>query len=490
VPTLTNIINTSLISGTVPSELKTAIVKPLLKKANLDQNVLKNYRPVSNLPFVSKILEKVVLKQLLIHLQANNLCNTFQSAYRTGHSTETVLLRIVNDPLAAVDNDDVAMLLLLDLSAAFDTIDHNILLSRLEHTFGISSNALQWFRSYLLDRHQSVSINNTSSPSSPLLFGVPQGSVLGPVLFVMYTTPLSELIQNCAINHQLFADDTQLHQSCPPSDIQMLRDNLHHCTTQIKSWMNNNKLKLNDDKTEAMLFSPPNIPPSCSLPSSIAVGAHDILFSNTARNLGFILDSELSMKHHVAKVCQIAFYELKRISSIRRYLTEDATKTLVTSSILSRLDYCNSLLMGASSSVIQPMQRVQNSAARLVLKASRKEPITPLLQKLHWLPISEIIKYKTCCLCFNSVTGTAPSYLSDLLPVYTPSRSGLRSSSDTRIIQINNNYKRKRHGYRSFACYGPQLWNSLPQSIRHSQTPDSFKTNLKTYLFKNYYNIQ
>ena len=140
-PTITNI-NTSLTTGIVPPDLKTAIVKPLLKKPSLDRNLLKNYRPISNLPFLSKILEKVVLHKLLSHLQENNLSNPFQSAYRAGCSTETVLLRIVKDILSALDNDNISVLLLLDLSAAFDTLDHQILLSRLNSVLGIKSTAL------------------------------------------------------------------------------------------------------------------------------------------------------------------------------------------------------------------------------------------------------------------------------------------------------------------------------------------------------------
>ena len=429
-----------------------------------------------------------MLSQLLSHLQDNNLCNVFQSAYRAGHSTETVLLRVVNDLLTAMDENKLSVLLLLDLSAAFDTIDHQILLSRLETTFGIHSTALQWFRSYLLDRSQFVSINGLSSSPSPLLFGVPQGSVLGPVLFVLYTTPLSDLISTHPVSHQLFADDTQLQKSGTPADAQTIISELQACTTDIKSWMNDNQLKLNDEKTEALLFSPPSISQSCTLPTSIPVGSHSISFATAARNLGFTLDTELSMKKHISKVCQATFFELKRISSIRRYLTDEATKTLVTSCILSRLDYCNSLLTGCPLSALQPLQKVQNSAARLIFKTPHKHPCTPLFKDLHWLPVSERINYKVACMCYNSVTGSAPTYLTDLLHIYTPSRS-LRSSSDTRKLKLQV-YKRKSHGYRSFSCFAPQLWNSLPYHIRHSPSVDTFKKSLKTHLFNRHYNSQ
>ena len=188
---------------------------------------------------------------------------------------------------------------------------------------------------------------------------------------------------------------------------------------------------------------------------------------------------------YIIKICQTAYFELKRISSICRFLTEDATKTLVTSYILSRLDYCNCLLMGTPNSVIQPLQKIQNFAARLVLLAPRHHHATPLLEKLHWLPISERIKYKVACMCFGAINGSGPAYLSELLHVYTPSRT-LRSSSDTRMLETQQ-YKRKTHGFRTFSCFGPHIWNSLPQDLRHCATLSSFKAKLKTFPFSQYF---
>ena len=253
-PTITYIINTSLTTGIVPRDLKTAVIKRLLKKPSLDKkNLLKNYSSISNLPFLSKIHEKVVSHKLHSHLQKTQLSNPYQSAYRAGHSTETVLLRIVNGILSALDNDDVSALL-LEFSAAFDTTDYQVLLSRLKSVLCIQSAALQWFQSCLSDRYQSTSVSNSSSSSPQLMYGVPQGSVMGPILFVLYTTPLSDIIANHSVNRLLFVDDTQLQKSAPLSEVTHLTKELNACTDELKTWMTRTRLRLNDHKTEALLF--------------------------------------------------------------------------------------------------------------------------------------------------------------------------------------------------------------------------------------------
>ena len=480
-PYITHAVNDSLMSGSFPSIFKPAIVRPLLKKPSLDQDSLKSYRPVSNLSFLSKITEKAVLSQLLSHLQQNNLLNPHQSAYRKFHSTETALLKIVNDILLGFDENKLSVLALLDLSAAFDTIDHSILLHRLSVSYGIHHLALSWFESYLTGRTQTVCVNGKYSEPSDLSYGVPQGSVLGPILFVLYAAPVSDVVSKHSLSHESFADDTQLYHSSSLTEIDGVILRMQDCIADLKTWMTLNKLQLNDDKTELMLAYPKKFLGHSSLPASATISNTSVSFSSSVRSLGVTLDQNLSLQQHVSNICKSAYLELRRISSVRHYLSTDATKTLVCAFVLSKIDYCNSLLAGLPQYLLRKLQRIQNNAARLVLRRSKFEHVTPLLHSLHWLPVSERIDYKLSTLSFAVTSGSAPGYLSDLLHLYTPSRL-LRSSSDTRLLQLPS-VKTKTYGERSFSFQAPSVWNTLPLSLRHADSLSAFKSNLKTHLF-------
>uniref|UniRef100_A0A3Q3LPB9 Reverse transcriptase domain-containing protein n=1 Tax=Mastacembelus armatus TaxID=205130 RepID=A0A3Q3LPB9_9TELE len=251
---LLDLVNLSLVSGYVPQAFKTAVIKPLLKKPSLDPGVLANYRPISNLPFISKILEKAVAKQLSDHLHRNELFEDFQSGFRTNHSTETALLKVTNDLLLASDNGLVSILVLLDLSAAFNTIDHKLLLQRLEHVTGIRETALKWFQSYLSDRFQFVHVQDEPSTRTKVSYGVPQGSVLGLILFTLYMLPLGYVIRKHSINYHCYADDTQLYLSIKPVNTNQLT-RLQACLTDIKAWMTSNFLLLNRENRSHYIWA-------------------------------------------------------------------------------------------------------------------------------------------------------------------------------------------------------------------------------------------
>ena len=208
------------------------------------------------LSFVSKLIERIVCVQLVDHLKENDLYEIFQSAYRQLHSTETALLRVQNDIIQVVDSGG-AILVHLDLSAAFDTIDHQKLLDLIDYSFGIRGDTLRWFKSYRQDRTQTVQIGSSISEPVTLKYGVPQGSVLGPILFTMYTTPLGNIIRNHDLDLRLYADDTQLYISfrpCDPISRQTAISQNETCIKDIKPWMTNQLLKLNDDKTELIII--------------------------------------------------------------------------------------------------------------------------------------------------------------------------------------------------------------------------------------------
>ena len=303
-PPITKIINRSLDSGYFPSTWKCALVRPLLKKDGLPP-VLKNFRPVSNLAFISKLVETVVARQLQHYLNCNNLFPVFQSAYLQNHSTETALLKVMNDILLNMNNQRVTLLILLDLSAAFDTVDHDTMVRRLEYSFGIQGKALSWFASYLSGRTQRIMINKSLSKAFKLECGVPQGSCLGPLLFTLYTSELFEIIKYHLPMIHCHADDSQVYISFSPNDkaeqLAVVR-NMEDCIRNIRFWMLNNDLKLNDDKTEFLIIGT-----SQQLEKLdniiIRVGDSDIHPVSLARNLGCWFDSRLSMASHITKMC-------------------------------------------------------------------------------------------------------------------------------------------------------------------------------------------
>ena len=357
----------------------------------------------------------------------NELIEKFQSAYKAGHSTETALLRVTNDLLCSIDKGNISMLTLLDLSAAFDTIDHSILLERLSFTFGIKDKALSLIKSYLQERNQKVKINNLYSNELPVSFGVPQGSVLGPLLFTMYIYPLKSVIDKDIFSYHMYADNTQLYSCYKNSNINTAYSQISSCTSDVNQWMTTNKLKMNGDKTEIMICG--SIPKLRNIQiESINIDNDPIDISDNVRNLGFFLDKHLNMNVHVSNLRKSCYFELRKISHVRPFIDEKCAIQLVVSYVLSKLDYCNCLFFNMSCDNFNKLQLVQNHAARIVKRASKRDSAKSILFELHWLPIKYRVSFKIALIVFKCLhTDNFPSYIKDLISIYTPSRT-LRSS--------------------------------------------------------------
>ena len=489
-PSITNIVNLSLSNGIFPDVMKQAVITPLLKKPTLDKENLSNYRPISNLSFLSKLLERVVLNRLSTHLSHNNLFNKHQSAYTKYHSTETVLLSVHNTIISAMATQRLTGLCLLDLSSAFDTIDHNILLERLSSWFGITQSALNWFSSYLTNRTYRVLIQGISSASTNLIYGVPQGSVLGPVLFTLYTSPLSSIISMRAINHHLYADDTQLYTCFTANEYLSTTEIISSTFETISNWMMYNFLALNPTKTEFILFGTRQQLSKLNNPVLNLSADVNVCPVSSVKNLGVILDSHLTLHDHITKLSQSCFYHIRDLRRLRPCLNLETASTIGTALVQSKLDYCNSLFFNLPACEIQRLQFIQNSLARAIYCKSKFSHATPFLYSLHWLKIRERIQYKILSLTFKILINLAPDYLCLLISIQPPGPT--RASKLITLKWPSNALCGSSISHRAFQIAAPQLWNSLPSLFRipDSTTPtkpalsfDQFHSHLKTYLF-------
>ena len=482
---ITDIVNSSLQAGEFPDGWKCAVVTPLLKKAGMDL-VYKSYRPVSNLNFISKIVEKAALSQYIDHLEAMSMFSPQNSAYKKNHSTETLLVKINSDIMNNMDCQNVTLLVLLDLSAAFDTVSMDILSEIFQFRFNIKGTVLSWFKTYLTDREQRVKINSAISEKYKLKFGVPQGSCAGPVVFLGYLSSLYDIVQQHLPTVGGYADDHQLYIAFKPGNNEKQTDavkNLEKCITDVRSWMLLHKLKINDTKTEFLIIGTKTQLEKVSI-SEIKVGNESIKAVTKVRNLGVIFDSNMSMLHHVNQVCKKGYHQLTKIRQIRKYLDQEATVSVIHAFVTSHIDYCNALLYGCPKYIINKLQKLQNCAARVVTGKYKFDHISDLMKHLHWLPVVSRIEYKIALLAYKCLRNQAPEYLSNLIEKYVPNRT-LRSSKSN-LLKVPKT-RTKTLGSRAFTSAAPAVWNSLPDGVKNLENIDRFKTSLKTYLFNRAY---
>jgi hypothetical protein len=470
--------NLSFSEGVFPSMFKVASVTPLLKKPGLDEDTPVNFRPISNLNNLSKILERLFLSRLQPQVLGSANFNHLQSAYRPLHSTETALLLSLNNIHRAADNSQPTLLVSLDLSAAFDTINHSLLLSRLQTSFGVTGTALSWLSSYLSNRTQVVRMGQSSSSPASLETGVPQGSVLGPILFSIYVSPVGLLVSGQNILQQQYADDTQLYISLSPADPYPGISRLESCLTLLHSWFCQNGLCLNPTKSDAILLGTQQRLHHFPAISNINIAGSAIDLSDKFTTLGVTIDSTLSFKPHVSNICKAAYFHLQALKHIRPVITHDMAMSIAVALVQSRLDYANSLPYNTSAYNINKLQRVQNMAARLVLRNWQISSADSLSQ-LHWLPVSKRIDFKIATLTYKLLSTEQPGYLRSLINYKT--RSYVTRTTDKRLL--HQPFLHTVTGECAFSSASPAVYNAIPLEIRSAPSVDSFKRQLKTFYF-------
>ena len=334
-------------------------------------------------------------------------------------------------------------------------------------------------QSYINGRSQFVRVGHEQSTAVACEHGVPQGSVLGPLLYTLYVAPIAGIISSFNVNHMQYADDTQLYMAL---DVSNAMTSLDICFSAIKEWFALNGLSLNPDKSEAIVIGTSARQRIEGPINVVALGTDSIVVSESVRSLGVTVDSTLSFNTHVNDVCKSVSYHTRALRHVRKCVSTDDAKQIAVAMVSARLDYCNSALYKTSQSNISKLQRLQNSLARVVTGARKRDHIIPILANLHWLPISARIDYKIALITYKSLVLKQPSYLYELLTVLRPTRS-LRSS--TQVNRLQSNRSRTLFGSRAYCHSAPAVWNDLPHELTNNLLSlPLFKRNLKTFLYR------
>lgn len=457
VPQITYLFNAVLTKSCFPKVWKSAKIIPIPKKST--PNDLNDYRPISILPFLSKALEKVIKNQICIFLNDSNFMSPFQSGFRKNHSTTTALLKVTGDIRENIDCRKLTFLLLLDLSKAFDTVDWHILCDKL-CIAGFSTTANKLIFSYITDRTQYVFLNGQSSSTLSLVSGVPQGSILGPLLFSIFINDLPSVL-NCSLH--MFADDVQLYLSCKPGDVTSCVANLNHELDKVSSWVSVNKLCLNIRKTQAIVIYCSEVDTSSFPP--IVLQNQTIPYVSKVRNLGVTITSTLDWTSHINLISSKVFFILRRLYRFA-YLTPPATKLKLAKALLvPQLIYCDIVLGSLDAACFNKLKLIFNAITRYVSGIRKYDHISDHKSVVLGCTFSSYLKFRCCLALFRLLHKKSPAYLIE--------KFTLSSSSRTNNLVIPK-FKFK-HLQSSFVVYGSGLWNSLPHFIKHLESEAAFR---------------
>ena len=464
---IANLINLTFSTGEIPQEWKEAKVTPIFKSGEKDD--VNNYRPISVLPLISKIMERAIQVQLVSFLTENNVHSEHQSGFRKRHSTQTAVTYLSDFILENMDKQKLTGAVFIDLKKAFDLVNHKCLLYKLEH-YGVRGLSHSWFQNYLCTRSQRVKFKELSS-SLPLSYGVPQGSILGPLLFVLYINDLPQCLVRSNIS--MYADDTVIYTTgSRPDDVMM---KIQEDIQRVEQWMKSNQLVLNLTKTKSLLFGTAQKLAGATDFNILIQGKEIDRVSNFCY-LGVTLDENLSWKEHVGEVFKKVNKRLGLLGRIRSCLTIQAAKCIYNCLILPVLSYTETAWGELSAECSNRLQRLQNRAARITIRYDRS---SDAIKNLGWEKLETIRKRNKATLVFKCLNNLAPAYFKNYF-----TRNSSYHFYNTRQKQDLHIPKAKRSkGKKTFIFSGATLFNRLPDSLKQAKSLQIFKRNIGHYSF-------
>ena len=467
---ITVIVNTSIATNVYPEPWKNPHVVPYFKSGDRDE--ISNYRPISLLPVLSKILEKIIANQLSAYLESNNLISNSQHGFRPKLSTQTALSTISDKIFDNMDKKKISLLLLLDLSKAFDSVNHNILLNKCE-TLNVDPS---WFKDYLHNRLQSVRLNNVVSSPMSVGFGVPQGSILGPILFNVYVNDLKNVLHDCFIVQ--YADDTQILIDDHIDNLEDLIQRAEEVLHRVKVYFQMNGLLLNEKKTQCIFLGSRQYISRIRDDIHIDFNGEVIKPMESVKNLGVHFDKYMTFDKHIDELHKKVMGTLIYLNRLKNYFEPETRLIVVQSLVLSLINYCF-IVWGSTTNVcINRVQKLQNFAARVAIGTVRKhEHISPFLLILGWLKMKDKYTFDVCVLVFKVLRNLVPDWLYDFITA--DSITGITTRQANNLVPIRAT---TCMGSRRINTIGPQLWNSLPESLKDVESLEVFKNKLKKYL--------
>ena len=466
---LCEVINQALVTGIYPDLLKIAKVIPIHKKGERDN--VNNYRPISVLSIFNKLAEKIIHKRFYNFLTKYNAFYKFQFGFREKHSTTLALIEIIDQIRSAIENKNVVCGIFADLSKAFDTVDHGILLNKLNH-YGIRGIANNLIKSYLSNRKQYVQIGDIKSSLLNINCGVPQGSVLGPLLFLIYVNDIANCNPNGLI--RLFADDTNVF--IENNQIESLYNDAEQVLIYLDKWFRANKLTLNIDKTNFIIFTTPDRRKKLNIPNTLKVNNIMINRTDQAKYLGLIIDEELSWKHHIDMLCNRIKRFFPSFYTLRNFINIDHAKSIYYATLHSRIKYGIALYGAADKNIIEPLQILQNKLLRVLTKKDPMYSTNKIHNELELLKINYIYESEVLSFVYNCVNRNVPDALGNYFTLM----------SDTHTINTRNKNHilrdpclKSKIGRLSVKQRGVQLWNKLDKSLKKSENSKAFRKKIK-----------